>query len=175
MDVGFIGLGAMGRPMAANLAAAGHRVVAWNRSPVEPPEGVVLGKSPRHLAKEAPVVFTMLTDGPAVEAVLFGEDGWVSGAAAGGTVVQTSTIGPTAVGPIAVRLESAGLHLLDAPVSGSVKPAINRELVILGGGIRSCSSASSLCLRPSRRGRSTSARWAPVRLRSSPSTASWWR
>jgi 3-hydroxyisobutyrate dehydrogenase-like beta-hydroxyacid dehydrogenase len=134
MDVGFVGLGAMGRPMAANLAAAGHRVVAWNRSPVEPPEGVTLAKSLRDLAQEAPVVFTMLTDGPAVEAVLFGEDGWVSGAAPGGVVIQSSTIGPTAVVPIAERLESAGLHLLDAPVSGSVKPAINRELVILGGG-----------------------------------------
>ena len=134
MDVGFIGLGAMGRPMAANLAAAGHRVLAWNRSPVEPPEGVTLGESPRQLAQEAPVVFTMLTDGAAVEAVLFGENGWASGASAGATVIQTSTIGPTAVKPIAARLESAGLHLLDTPVSGSVKPAINRELVIIGGG-----------------------------------------
>ncbi len=134
MDVGFIGLGAMGRPMAANLAAAGHKVLAWNRSPVEPPEGVTLGESPRHLAQQAPVVFTMLTDGAAVEAVLFGENGWASGAAPGSTVIQTSTIGPTAVRPIADRLEAAGLHLLDTPVSGSVKPAINRELVILGGG-----------------------------------------
>jgi 3-hydroxyisobutyrate dehydrogenase len=120
--------------MAANLAAAGHRVVAWNRSPVEAPAGVTLGESPRHLAQEAPVVFTMLTNGAAVEEVLFGENGWVSGAPAGATVIQTSTIGPTAVKPISARLEAAGMHLLDAPVSGSVKPAINRELVILGGG-----------------------------------------
>lgn len=134
MDVGFIGLGAMGRPMAANLAAAGHRVVAWNRSPVEAPAGVTLGESPRHLAQEAPVVFTMLTNAAAVEEVLFGENGWVSGAPAGAAVIQTSTIGPTAVKPIAARLEAAGMHLLDAPVSGSVKPAINRELVMLGGG-----------------------------------------
>jgi len=134
MDVGFIGLGAMGRPMAANLAAAGNRVVAWNRSPVDPPDGVVLGESPQHLAREAGVVFVMVSNAAAVEEVLFGERGWAAGASPGATVIQTSTIGPTAVRPIAARLEAAGLHLLDAPVSGSVKPAVNRELVILGGG-----------------------------------------
>ena len=134
MDVGFIGLGAMGRPMAANLAAAGHRVVAWNRSPVEPPEGVVLGESPQHLAQQADVVFVMVSDAAAVQEVLFGERGWAAGASPGAVVIQTSTIGPTAVKPIAARLEAAGLHLLDVPVSGSVKPAANRELVMLGGG-----------------------------------------
>lgn len=134
MDVGFIGLGAMGRPMARNLAAAGHRVLAWNRSPAEAPEGVTLGGSPEQLAELAGVVFVMVTDAAAVEEVLFGEAGWVAGARPGSVVIQCSTIGPTATKRIAARVEAAGLHFLDAPVSGSVKPAENAQLVILGGG-----------------------------------------
>ncbi|MFH1329329.1 MAG: NAD(P)-dependent oxidoreductase [Actinomycetota bacterium] len=134
MDVGFIGLGAMGRPMARNLAATGNRVLAWNRSPAEAPEGVGLVESPAQLAEAADVVFLMVSDAAAVEEVLFGPLGWVEAARPGATVIQCSTIGPAAIRRIAGRIEEAGLTLLDAPVSGSVKPAEKRELVILGGG-----------------------------------------
>ena len=134
MDVGFMGLGAMGRPMARNLAKAGLRVLAWNRSPIEPPEGVTLVGSPRAVGELTEVAFLMVSDADAVEQVLFGEDGWAARAKPGSVVIQSSTIGPSAAGRIGSRVEAAGFGFLDAPVSGSVKPAENAELTILGGG-----------------------------------------
>lgn len=134
MDVGFMGLGAMGRPMAANLARAGHRVVAWNRSPIDAPEGVQLVHSPAAVGDETGIAFVMVSNASAVEEVLFGEKGWAEGAADDALLVQSSTIGPTATRSIGGRVEAAGFQFLDAPVSGSVKPAENAELVVLGGG-----------------------------------------
>lgn len=134
MDIGFIGLGAMGRPMAGNLAAAGHQVVAWNRSPVDVPSGVSLAESPRAIGEQTGVAFVMVSAADAVEEVLFGESGWASGATPGSVVIQSSTVGPTAARRIGTQVEAAGLQFLDAPVSGSVKPAENAELTILGGG-----------------------------------------
>jgi 3-hydroxyisobutyrate dehydrogenase-like beta-hydroxyacid dehydrogenase len=134
MDIGFMGLGAMGRPMARNLAKAGHHVLAWNRSPIEPPEGVTLVDSPRTVGQQAEAAFLMVSAADAVEQVLFGQGGWAAGAKPGSVVIQSSTIGPTATRRIASRVEAAGFGFLDAPVSGSVKPAENAELTILGGG-----------------------------------------
>lgn len=134
MDVGFMGLGAMGRPMAHNLTKAGHRVTAWNRSPVDAPEGVELADSPRSVGEQTEVAFVMVSAADAVDQVLFGEAGWVSGARQGAAIIQSSTIGPTATKAIASRVQSEGLRFLDAPVSGSVKPAENAQLTILGGG-----------------------------------------
>ncbi|MDK1019746.1 MAG: NAD(P)-dependent oxidoreductase [Actinomycetota bacterium] len=134
MDVGFIGLGAMGRPMARNLAAAGHHVVAWNRSLVDPPSGVTLAKSPRAIGEQTGVAFVMVSAADAVEEVLFGESGWALEATPDSVVIQSSTVGPTAVRRIGTQVEEAGLRFLDAPVSGSVKPAERAELTILGGG-----------------------------------------
>lgn len=136
MDVGFMGLGAMGRPMALNLANAGHRVLAWNRSLIEPPGGVILVDSPRAVGQATEAGFLMVSDADAVEQVLFGDAGWAEGAASGSSVIQTSTIGPTAAMRIGSLVESAGFGFLDAPVSGSVKPAENAQLTILGGGDR---------------------------------------
>lgn len=134
MDVGFIGLGAMGRPMAHNLATAGHRVQAWNRSPAEPPEGVDLVDSPMTVGEQADVAFVMVSDADAVEEVVFGESGWASGAKPGSALIQSSTIGPAAAERIGERVVGQGFQFLDAPVSGSVKPAENAQLTILGGG-----------------------------------------
>jgi len=134
MDVGFMGLGAMGRPMASNVAKAGHRVLAWNRSPVEPPEGVTLVDSPRAVGEQTGVAFVMVSAADAVEQVLFGEDGWTAGAQPGAVIIQSSTIGPTAAERLGSRVEVAGFGFLDAPVSGSVKPAENAQLTVLGGG-----------------------------------------
>lgn len=134
MEIGFIGLGAMGRPMARNLARAGHRVIAWNRSPVEAPEGVELADSAAAVGEQTGVAIVMVSGADAVEEVVFGERGWATTAKPGSVLVQSSTIGPTAARRIGARLEAAGYHFLDAPVSGSVKPAESAELVILGGG-----------------------------------------
>jgi 3-hydroxyisobutyrate dehydrogenase-like beta-hydroxyacid dehydrogenase len=133
-DVGFIGIGAMGRPMSANLAKAGHRVIAWNRSVITPPDGVTLVESARAVAAQTDVAFVMVSDRTAVEEVLFGKGGWIEGARPGAVIIQSSTIGPTATELIAARVAAAGFGFLDAPVSGSVKPAETAQLTILGGG-----------------------------------------
>lgn len=134
MAVGFIGLGAMGTAMAANLAAAGHAPIGWNRSAVDAPEGVTLADSARAVGAATGVAFVMVSDAAAVEEVLFGDDGWTAGAAPGSVLIQSSTIGPTATERIAARVEGEGFRYLDAPVSGSVKPAQAGNLVVLGGG-----------------------------------------
>ncbi len=134
MDVGFIGLGDMGRPMARNLAAAGHRVLAWNRSPIEAPDGVALVESAQAVGEQTGVAFVMVSAADAVEEVLFDGAGWASGAKPGSAVIQSSTIGPAAARRIGSRVEAGGRRFLDAPVSGSVKPAENAQLTILGGG-----------------------------------------
>lgn len=133
MDVGFLGLGAMGLPMAGNLAAAGHRVLAWNRSSIESPPAVELVKSPAEVAA-APVTFIMVTDEAAVREVVLGEDGWLAGAGAGQMLVQSSTIGPEATRRLAADVADHGVRLVDAPVSGSVKPAEQGALTFLVGG-----------------------------------------
>ena len=134
MDVGFIGLGAMGRPMARNIAKAGHRVIAWNRSPVEAPEGVSLVDSAAAVGEQSEVAIVMVSAADAVEEVVLAEHGWASMSKPGSVLIQSSTIGPTEAERIGSLVEAAGFHFLDAPVSGSVKPAEAGELVILGGG-----------------------------------------
>lgn len=134
MDTGFIGLGAMGAEMAGRLAAAGHRVLAWNRSPAEVPEGVETAPTPADLARVCPVVCVMVTGPEAVDDVLFGPDGWATGAQPGHRVVQMSTIGPYVTHTVGDRLAEQGIRLVDAPVSGSVQVAKAAELVILAGG-----------------------------------------
>lgn len=134
MNVGFIGLGAMGQPMSSNLAAVGHQVVAWNRSRIDAPDGVSLAESPRAVGEQTGVTFVMVSAADAVEEVLFGDSGWASGAAPQSVVIQSSTVGPAAARRIGARVEALGLQFLDAPVSGSVKPAQNAALTILGGG-----------------------------------------
>lgn len=134
MNVGFLGLGAMGRPMAGNVAAAGHRVRAWNRSPVPAPEGGELVGSPAEVAAASAVTVVMVADEQAVRAVLFGEDGWLAGAGDRALLVQSSTIGPDATRDIAGSCAAQGVRFVDAPVSGSVGPAREGALTVLAGG-----------------------------------------
>jgi len=133
MDVGFIGLGAMGTQMAGRLALAGHRVRGWNRSPVDAPDGVERGETPADLARSSSVVCVMVTGPQAVDDVLFGHEGWTGGAQPGHVVVQMSTIGPQATRALGERLAEQGIRLVDAPVSGSVQVARSAELVVLAG------------------------------------------
>src|SRR5437016_9124560 len=97
-NLGFIGLGAMGAPMAANLLAAGHSLAVFARRPeaVRPlvDRGAVACGSPREVAARSDIVFTMVTDGAAVDAVTLGEDGVMAGARAGLVVIDHSTIAP---------------------------------------------------------------------------------
>ena len=138
MNVGFIGLGLMGRPMALNLAAAGHTLQLWARRPasLEPfaHTTAALHASPAEVARHADVIFTMVADAADVEAVCLGENGLAGGARSGTLVVDMSTIAPAAAQQIAAGLAGRGVTMLDAPVSGGEVGAINGGLTIMVGG-----------------------------------------
>lgn len=136
--VGFVGLGIMGEPMAANLVAAGYPVRAHNRSraPVErlAARGAVAATSPAEAADGASVVVTMLPETSDVEAVVTGRGGVIEGLASGGVVIDMSTISPVATRALADDLADRGLRLLDAPVSGGQQGAVDATLTIMAGG-----------------------------------------
>ncbi len=136
--VGFIGLGVMGKPMAANLVRAGLDLVVHSRSPAPVDELVAAGarraETPAEVAAAADVVITMLPDTPDVELVLFGRRGVSDGLRAGSLVIDTSTIEPTATRRFAERLAERGAAMLDAPVSGGERGAIDGTLSIMVGG-----------------------------------------
>ena len=136
--VGFIGLGVMGAPMAGNLVEAGHSLVVHSRSP-EPVNalaeaGAETAQSPREVAERADVVITMLPDSPAVEAVVYGDDGVLAGASEGDLLVDMSTIHPTVSVAVAEAAAERGVAALDAPVSGGDVGAQNGALSIMVGG-----------------------------------------
>ena len=137
MNLGFIGLGVMGRPMAGHLIAAGHDVYLHSRSGV-PPELTAQGGracgSPREVAAEAEVVFTIVPDTPDVEKVLFGPEGVAEGLSPGKTVVDMSSISPIETKDFARRIEERGCRYLDAPVSGGEVGAKTASLTIMVGG-----------------------------------------
>lgn len=138
MNIGFIGLGLMGRPMALHLAKAGHTLHLWARRPasLEPFKDVEakLHVSAAEVAQHAEIVFTMVADAPDVQAVTLGEDGIASGAKPGLIVVDMSTINPNAAREIGAALAAKGIDFLDAPVSGGEVGAINASLTIMVGG-----------------------------------------
>jgi 2-hydroxy-3-oxopropionate reductase len=138
--VGFIGLGIMGGPMAANLAAAGFEVVGYNRSP-DPVRRLEErgGRGADSLAAavaEAEVVVTMLPDSPDVEAVALGDDGIYARARPGALHLDMSTIRPDVARRLAAAGAERGLRVLDAPVSGGEQGAIDATLSIMVGGDR---------------------------------------
>jgi 2-hydroxy-3-oxopropionate reductase len=138
MEIGFIGLGLMGRPLALHLAKAGHALHLWARRPasLEPFKDVAATchASPAAVAAHAEVVFTMVADAPDVEAVCCGIDGLDAGARPGLIVVDMSTIAPAAAQRIGARLAQRQIDFLDAPVSGGEVGAINASLTIMVGG-----------------------------------------
>jgi 3-hydroxyisobutyrate dehydrogenase len=135
MNVAFLGLGIMGSRMAANLRAAGHHVVVWNRTAAKAEAlGDPVAATPAAAAKDAEVVISMVVDGPQVEEVLLGEGGAAAGAAAGTLVVDMSTISPQTARSVASRLGDRGLRFLDAPVTGSSPAAEAGTLTIMAGG-----------------------------------------
>jgi 2-hydroxy-3-oxopropionate reductase len=138
--VGFIGLGIMGGPMAANLAGAGFEVVGYNRSP-DPVRRLEErgGRGADSLAAavaEAEVVVTMLPDSPDVEAVALGDDGIYARARPGALHLDMSTIRPDVARRLAAAGAERGLRVLDAPVSGGEQGAIDATLSIMVGGDR---------------------------------------
>lgn len=138
MKVGFIGLGIMGLPMAKNLIKNGYSLVVHNRSrkPVE--ELAALGAEPalssREVAEMTDVVITMLPDSPDVKEVILGRNGVIEGIRPGMVVIDMSTISPKVSVEIANTLAARGVDMLDAPVSGGQKGAIEGTLSIMVGG-----------------------------------------
>jgi 2-hydroxy-3-oxopropionate reductase len=137
MNIGFIGLGIMGAPMAGHLIAAGHSLFLKSGRSV--PEALVAAggtpcASAAEVAQHSDVVILMLPDTPDVAAVLFGEDGVAAGLSAGKTVVDMSSISPIETQAFAARVEALDCNYLDAPVSGGEVGARNAALSIMVGG-----------------------------------------
>ncbi len=136
--VGFIGLGRMGAPMAANLLRAGHTLSVYARRPDAAAalirDGATLCASPGAVAAGSDVIFVMVTNTEAVEEVLLGHDGVISSAVAGAVVIDHSTIAPAASQRIAAALKARGVEMLDAPVSGGIAGATAGTLSIMVGG-----------------------------------------
>src|SRR5215208_1608492 len=138
MKLGFIGLGAMGAPMATNLLEADHELAVWNRSPERAGPLVEAGArradSPADAASDTRATVLMITNAEAVQEVLFGDKGVVQGLSAGAAVINMGTIGAVATTRIAKTLGELGYRMLDAPVSGSTSVAAAGELAIMVGG-----------------------------------------
>jgi 2-hydroxy-3-oxopropionate reductase len=138
MTIGFIGLGIMGRPMAANLVRAGYSVVGYSRR-ADPAEELVRqgGRSAASIAAvtaESDVLITMLPDSPDVEEVVLGEQGVLAHARPGLLLIDMSTIRPQSAMVIAEAARAVGVRTLDAPVSGGEAGAINATLAVMVGG-----------------------------------------
>jgi 2-hydroxy-3-oxopropionate reductase len=137
IDIGFIGLGTMGRPMAGHLLAAGHRLFLHDVGPVAPElvtAGGIVCKSGKQVAQESDVVIVMVPDTPHVETVLFGAGGVAEGISKGKIVVDMSSISPLATKEFAKKIEALGADYLDAPVSGGEVGAKAASLTIMVGG-----------------------------------------
>jgi 2-hydroxy-3-oxopropionate reductase len=136
-DIGFIGLGIMGRPMAGHLQTAGHRLFLHDVSAL-PEEliryGAVACTSGKEVAEKAEIIILMVPDTPHVEAVLFGRNGVSEGLARGKTVVDMSSISPLATKEFAKQVNALGADYLDAPVSGGEVGARAASLTIMVGG-----------------------------------------
>ena len=129
MNVGFVGLGAMGQVIVPRLLAAGHAVTGWNRTAergrplIE--AGMKWADSPAAVAAASEVVFSIVTDGAAVQSVALGENGVLAGLARDGVYVDMGTIAPDVTRSVAAEFSKRGAHMLDAPLSGS--PVTVRE------------------------------------------------
>lgn len=138
LSIGFVGMGIMGAPMAANLLRAGFPVSVYNRTRLkcEPlaAQGATIADSLPDLARHSDVVITIVSDTPDVEAVLFAPDGLAGALKPGSVVIDMSTISPRATMQFAERLHAQSVELLDAPVSGGESGAKAGTLSIMVGG-----------------------------------------
>jgi 2-hydroxy-3-oxopropionate reductase len=137
-NLGFIGLGIMGKPMAGHLVKAGHRVYVYDINPAPIQELVAKGavgcQSSKEVAERSEIIIIMVPDTPDVEQVLFGPAGVAAGVKKGSIVVDMSSISPVATKEFARKLADLGVEMLDAPVSGGQVGAENATLSIMVGG-----------------------------------------
>ena len=136
--IGFIGLGIMGKPMAKNLIKAGFPLVVHNRSLAKVDElvkeGATVAASPKEVSSNADIIITMLPNSPDVELVALGPNGIKEGANRGQLFIDMSTINPIVSQKIAKELATSAVSMVDAPVSGGEKGAIDAALSIMAGG-----------------------------------------
>jgi 3-hydroxyisobutyrate dehydrogenase-like beta-hydroxyacid dehydrogenase len=136
--VGLIGLGLMGKPMGMNLLKAGFPLTVWNRTASRTDEliagGAKLAQSPRELAANSEFVISIVSDPPALEEVLCGENGAMQGFQRGSIYIDSSTVSPTLARKVATACEERGVRFLDAPVTGGDWGAKKGELVFMVGG-----------------------------------------
>jgi 3-hydroxyisobutyrate dehydrogenase len=137
-QIGFIGLGIMGRGMAANILRAGFSLAVWNRTAQRAEAlvaaGASLAGSPADLASRSDIIVVCVSDTPDVQEVMLGDDGVIHGARRGALVIDMSTISPAATRQLAARLAQNGVEMLDAPVSGGSEGAERGTLSIMVGG-----------------------------------------
>ncbi len=123
MKIGFLGLGDMGRAIVPRLLAAGHTVIGWNRTKEKAAPmfklGMLWANTPREVARESDIVFSIVTDDAAVRVLALGENGVISGLSKKAVYLDMSTIDPDASRAIAAEFSKAGLTMMDAPISGT--------------------------------------------------------
>jgi 3-hydroxyisobutyrate dehydrogenase-like beta-hydroxyacid dehydrogenase len=151
VNVGFIGLGAMGALIVPRLMEAGHAVTGWNRSRERAGPLVAAGmrfaQSPRAVAEQSEMVLSIVTDAAAVKAVALGPDGIVSGLSKGGLYIDMSTIEPDASRAIAAEFARAGSIMLDGPLSGSpVTVKAGQASIMIGGDVAAFERAKPVLL-----------------------------
>lgn len=138
MNIGFIGLGDMGQLIVPRLMEGGHTVTGWNRSRGKAEsliaQGMRWGGTPREVAAQSEIVFSIVTDGAAVKAVALGPDGIMSGLKKDGVYIDMSTILPSDSREVSAAFAKAGLTMLDGPISGSpVTVKAGQASIMIGG------------------------------------------
>ena len=138
MKIGFLGLGDMGRAIVPRLLGAGHAVAGWNRTKEKAAPllrtGMVWADTPRELARQSEVVFSIVTDAAAVRALALGENGVIAGLGKGAVYLDMSTIDPDASRAIAAEFAKAGLTMLDSPISGTTLTVSRGQASLLVAG-----------------------------------------
>ncbi len=136
MQIGFVGLGIMGRPMANNLMKAGHQLFVYGKRTVPPEirEGAKVCDTLKSVAEQAETIIIMVPDTPDVENVLFSPDGVASGLSRGKTIIDMSSISPIETKRFAAEIAKKGCDYVDAPVSGGEVGAKSASLTIMVGG-----------------------------------------
>ena len=138
LNIGWIGLGKMGHPMAINLIKAGKKVSVFNRTTEKTKAHVNLGgiaiSSIKELASSSDVIFTMISDDTAIEEVVLGNDGIIAHAQNGISIIDMSTISPAISAKVSEAAETRDINYLRAPVNGTVMQAEAGSLVILSSG-----------------------------------------
>jgi 3-hydroxyisobutyrate dehydrogenase-like beta-hydroxyacid dehydrogenase len=136
--IGFVGLGDMGQAIVPRLLAAGHAVTGWNRTKEKAAAmfklGMLWADSPREVARDSEIVFSIVTDSAAVRALALGENGIIAGLRKDGVYLDMSTIDPDGSRAVAAEFAKAGLTMLDAPISGTTLTLGQGKASLMVGG-----------------------------------------